>query len=146
LLSTAGDTRRLYIRKYVVESHESSLGLIAPFRSITAQIFDNFTSVKRFSNRTFNHTFRNNTCLVTLLALRRNLLSNTGDDISCSTLKLIAIKFSYFTTPGTATWCTRTTERCHSRMHGRRSIHVRSVSSEISSAFKQKGERHFERF
>lgn len=45
----------------------------------TAQIFDNFTSIKRFSDRSFNNTFRNNTCLVTLLALRRDLLSNSGE-------------------------------------------------------------------
>lgn len=35
----------------------------------TAKVFDNIISVKRFSNRSFNNTFRYSTCLVTLLAL-----------------------------------------------------------------------------
>lgn len=46
--------------------------------NFTAQIFDNFISFKWLSNRSFNNTFWNNTCLVTLLALRRDLLSDTG--------------------------------------------------------------------
>lgn len=44
-----------------------------------AEISDNFARFERFSDRSFNNTLRDNTCLVTLLALWRDLLSNTGE-------------------------------------------------------------------
>lgn len=46
--------------------------------SFSAKIFNNFTCTQRFSHRTFNFTIRNITCLVSLLALRRDILSDSG--------------------------------------------------------------------
>jgi hypothetical protein len=70
----------LYIRKYVLQVWLIQVQIIKAFQiTFTAQIFDNFTSFKWLSNRSFNNTFWNITCLVTLLALWRDLLSNTGE-------------------------------------------------------------------
>lgn len=86
----------------------------------TAQIFDNFTSIKRFSNRSFNNTFRNNTCLVTLLALRRDLLSNSGEgQIVVVKWENIFIVTSSPSPVGAATWCTCSTMRRNPRLYGR---------------------------
>lgn len=46
---------------------------------LLAKIFNNFISIERFSNWFTNYTFWNNTCVGALLALWRNILSNTGN-------------------------------------------------------------------
>lgn len=131
---------RLYTLKFVAFTKLSTLILITyEFNCFPAKIFDYFASVKRFSNRSFNYTFWNHTCLVTLLALWWNFLSDSGDAESHLLCFSSEIHFFHFMT-GTTARCTGTTERCHFSVHGRWSVYVRFVSSEISSTFKQKGE------
>lgn len=47
-----------------------------------APILINITGTKRFCHWTFNHPFWDTSCLISLLALRRNILSNTGNLIN----------------------------------------------------------------
>lgn len=49
------------------------------FLLLLAKIFNNFISIERFSNWFIDYTFWNNTCFSTLLALWRDILSNTGN-------------------------------------------------------------------
>jgi len=88
--------------------------LTSPLLYITAQIFDNISCTKRFSDRSFNNAILNHSCLGTLLALRGNLLSNSG----------------------VATRCSHPTECRHSSLYGRGSLYLRFVSTKISSTFK----------